>query len=263
LRKNFSQYQQRIELCNSFDLFLADDRILPMLPKALGAKFFEKKKQPIPVNLKSKDIAGPIKAVCHSTFFFLGYGVTSSVKVGPTDFDVEMIVANIMAALKGVAEAVPKKWKNIQSIHLKTTNSIALPLYNSLPTVDDDEEEVEEKKESKKVEKKETKKVEKEDATPKSAPTKVTGKKRPLEDTTPAAASPTKRAKTEEKKAVVASSKRENVPSEKKSVESVKKVVTSVEKTAEKKPEKKKVVSDNGSSAKKEGSKTKVVAKKK
>ena len=34
------------------------------------------------------------------------------------------------AAIEAAGEKVPKKWKNIQSIHIKTPQSVALPIYD-------------------------------------------------------------------------------------------------------------------------------------
>ena len=38
-----------------------------------------------------------------------------------------------MKGMVGVASKVPRGWRNIQVVHLKTVDSIALPVYNSLP----------------------------------------------------------------------------------------------------------------------------------
>ena len=45
----------------------------------------------------------------------------------------EEIVANIMAAGAGVAQRIPGKWANVQALHIKTHDSTALPVFNSLP----------------------------------------------------------------------------------------------------------------------------------
>jgi hypothetical protein len=42
------------QLLSTYDLFMCDDRILPILPAAIGKKFFEKKKHPIPVSITGK-----------------------------------------------------------------------------------------------------------------------------------------------------------------------------------------------------------------
>lgn len=44
LRKKYKEYEAKRLLCNSYDLFLADDRVLPLLPKLLGKTFFAKKR---------------------------------------------------------------------------------------------------------------------------------------------------------------------------------------------------------------------------
>lgn len=36
LRKNYTRYKDRRQLCSSYDAFFSDDRILPMMPRLLG-----------------------------------------------------------------------------------------------------------------------------------------------------------------------------------------------------------------------------------
>lgn len=54
LRKKYTQFQQRRELLHQYTIFLADDRILPMVGSLLGKSFFQSKKQPIPVCVTRK-----------------------------------------------------------------------------------------------------------------------------------------------------------------------------------------------------------------
>lgn len=44
LKTKYKPFEIRRQLCNEFDLFLADERVLPLLPGMLGKVFFEKKK---------------------------------------------------------------------------------------------------------------------------------------------------------------------------------------------------------------------------
>ena len=55
LRKKHGSYEQRRELLKKYNFFIADDRILPMLSKALGKEFFKAKKLPIPITLTRKE----------------------------------------------------------------------------------------------------------------------------------------------------------------------------------------------------------------
>lgn len=49
--------------------------------------------------------------------------------------DDDKVVENIEATLEKVIEILPGKWSLVQNINIKTINSPALPLYNSLPPV--------------------------------------------------------------------------------------------------------------------------------
>ena len=59
----------------------------------------------------------------------------SSVKVGKDDFSAEHLSANIVRVVERVVELIPKKWKGIQSIYLKSRTSIALPIFQRLPDI--------------------------------------------------------------------------------------------------------------------------------
>jgi ribosome biogenesis protein UTP30 len=81
LRKKYTQYKDRRELCKRYDLFLADDRILPMLGKALGKNFFQEKKQPIPIKLTRKEaLPFAVRRCLSSTFLFISPGTCVSIK---------------------------------------------------------------------------------------------------------------------------------------------------------------------------------------
>jgi hypothetical protein len=57
----------------------------------------------------------------------------SSVRIGRLDQPSQNIAENILAGVKAIADRVPRGFRNFQSLHLKTIDSIALPIYNSLP----------------------------------------------------------------------------------------------------------------------------------
>lgn len=57
----------------------------------------------------------------------------SAVLIGRINIPLSQLIENVISGLKGVVGKVPRGWANIQSVHLKTTESIALPIYNSLP----------------------------------------------------------------------------------------------------------------------------------
>ena len=81
LRTKHKSFAQKRVLLDRFDVFFADDRILPMLSKAIGGKFFEKKKQPIPVKLSRKEaLPFAVQKCLSSTFMYLSAGTCVTVK---------------------------------------------------------------------------------------------------------------------------------------------------------------------------------------
>ncbi|KAF9162717.1 hypothetical protein DFQ26_003290 [Actinomortierella ambigua] len=133
LRAKYKPYEAKRQLCASYGLFLADARVVALLPKLLGKTFFLKKKQPIPVDMTRGDLKKEIARAIGSTYMHQTSGTCTAIKVGVTSQTAAEITANIDAALPHIIEKIPKQWKNIQSIHLKTNDSIALPIFNSLP----------------------------------------------------------------------------------------------------------------------------------
>ena len=134
LRTKHKSFTQRRELLARFDIFFADDRILPMLTKALGGKFFEKKKQPIPIALTRKEaLPFAVQKNLKSTFMFLSAGTCVTVKAGNTGMPVDKLLENIQSIAQVVPDKVPKKWSNIRSVSIKTSSSVALPIYNRTP----------------------------------------------------------------------------------------------------------------------------------
>ena len=157
LKSNYKPFEARRRLCASFDLFLSDDRILPLLPPLLGKQFFKKKKQPIPVSLGGprSDWAAEVKRATASTSLVLGGGACSAVRCARSTQAAAEVAANVMAAAAGVVHYVPRGWANVRSMYLKTSASVALPLYTSLPTQAEAEQPGQaEKKAAKKVAKK-------------------------------------------------------------------------------------------------------------
>ncbi|XP_031569604.1 ribosomal L1 domain-containing protein 1-like [Actinia tenebrosa] len=133
LKKNYKSYESKRQLASLYDLFICDDVIYHLLPKFLGKAFYTRKKFPIPVSLKKKDLKGEINKVLQSTYMSLGHGSCSAIKIGHTGLTEEEVTANIMETAKGIANIIPRGWKNIKSLNIKTSNSVSLPIYNSLP----------------------------------------------------------------------------------------------------------------------------------
>ncbi|CAH8251358.1 unnamed protein product [Arabidopsis lyrata] len=115
-----------------FELYFAERRLMPILPKLLGKEFVKKKKNPIAINLRHGNWKEQIEKACESALFFVGTGTCSVVKVAKLSMGRKEIAENVVAAMNGIGESVPGKWKNVKLFHLKLLESLALPVYQSV-----------------------------------------------------------------------------------------------------------------------------------
>ncbi|KAG6841111.1 hypothetical protein C0991_001799 [Blastosporella zonata] len=97
LKGKFKPYEARRILLKENGLFLADERIVPLLPKLLGVKWFEAKK---------------------------------SVKFATLSHTPKQILANLKLALPEISKHIMGGWNNIQALHIKTNSSVSLPIWS-------------------------------------------------------------------------------------------------------------------------------------
>ncbi|OSX57194.1 hypothetical protein POSPLADRAFT_1061894 [Postia placenta MAD-698-R-SB12] len=130
LKGKFKPFEARRLLLKENGLFLADERVIPLLPGLLGKKFFEAKKQPIPVSLTKKDLKGELERAISSTYFHQNQGTCTSVKIGALSQTPAQILDNLKMALPAIVKNIKGEWDNIQSIHIKTNSSASLPIWS-------------------------------------------------------------------------------------------------------------------------------------
>jgi len=144
----------------------------------------------VSISITQRSIEREIKKVLSSTFLFSNDGNTRTIRVGKMNQSDECIVENIVDGLQNAICKYLKGWKNVQSIQLRTIESIALPIFNSLPEVisrisiapkephqeKEDKEENEEKEENKENEEDEENEEDKEEV---QVETKTSKKKKP------------------------------------------------------------------------------------
>lgn len=134
LRTSYARFEKRRELLATYDLFLADDRILPMLCKALGKTFFANNRQPVPVRVTRRQaLPKVIERARDSTYLVMPAGSCASVCLGHTGMPADHLTANLLAAVNVVVGRITRKWRNVQSIQVKTETSTALPVLSKLP----------------------------------------------------------------------------------------------------------------------------------
>lgn len=163
LKAKYKSFESRRQLHAQHDIFLADDRIVTMLPEVLGKVFYKGgEKRPIPVELagnkKGRDkaekdslgmkkkrqddskaalntgtpetVAKEIEKAINAALVHLSPSVTTAVKVAHSGMKANDVRENIEAVCIGLVERfIPQGWRNVRAIHVKGPNSVALPVW--------------------------------------------------------------------------------------------------------------------------------------
>ncbi|KAK6438226.1 proteasome-interacting protein cic1 [Oleoguttula sp. CCFEE 5521] len=161
LKAKFSSFEAKRKLLSEHDVFLADDRIITLLPTLLGKVFYKAtSKRPVPISLEgkrksidaetglkrvkladggkkvdklplqAKDMAAEIQRALQAALVHLAPSTTTAVKVGIATQTPEQLQANLAAVVEGlVGKYIPQGWKTIRAIHLKGPDTVALPIW--------------------------------------------------------------------------------------------------------------------------------------
>ena len=136
LRSNYFPYEAKRQLCASYAIFMADDRVIPLLPNLLGKAFFKKKKQPIPLSLKAGGAdrwKREVKQALCAAYLHIREDTCFTLKVARMGMPTGDAVENVLAGIEGAVSCVPGQWGNVQALYLRCTDSVSLPLFKSLP----------------------------------------------------------------------------------------------------------------------------------
>jgi len=85
------------------------------------------------LNLTDANFVKELTQARDSTYLYIKTGPCCAVRVAKASFTQQQVVENILSAIEPIVGHLPKKWQNVQGIFLKTHDSVALPIYNSLP----------------------------------------------------------------------------------------------------------------------------------
>ncbi|KAJ6602227.1 ribosomal protein L1p/L10e family-domain-containing protein [Mycena sp. CBHHK59/15] len=130
LKGKFKPFEARRMLLKENGLFLADERVVPLLPKLLGVKWFEAKKQPIPVCLTRKDLKGELERAISSTYMNQNQGTCTAIKISTISHKPSQVLENLQAALPTIVKSIKGGWDNVQSLIIKTNSSVGLPIWS-------------------------------------------------------------------------------------------------------------------------------------
>ena len=88
-------------------------------------------RQPVPVSLARKDLKGELERAVASTYLQINTGTSLSIKFGTTSLHTPaQLLANLYSLIPQLAVVLPHGgFENVQSLHIKTSTSISLPIY--------------------------------------------------------------------------------------------------------------------------------------
>jgi len=108
------------KLINSFDFFLADTKLMPVVGKVLGQLLGPRGKMPTPVPFNAP-IDSFLERFRSSVRVRVKNSLSMACKIGDESMDDTELASNAHAILSGVEKKLPNGDKNIRKILIKTT----------------------------------------------------------------------------------------------------------------------------------------------
>ena len=115
-----------------YDVFLADSKIFHLLFKKLGKAFLFKRGPPFPVDLSKPNLKSELNAAISATHYRTSKTTALSVRIGRLSMPSEHLLQNCLTVTKYLSKHVPRGWKEIKVLYVKTVTSVSLPIHNSL-----------------------------------------------------------------------------------------------------------------------------------
>lgn len=132
LKKEYKPFEAKRRLLGNFDLFLSDDRIRRLLPSHIGKHFYERKREPLCVDLLSQHLARDVQRIVQGTVLKVNNkGSCCMARVGHSGMSADEVTENVEATVQTITRKMRTKGPLIKVIHLKSQNSVALPIYTS------------------------------------------------------------------------------------------------------------------------------------
>ncbi|KAI4789688.1 hypothetical protein KUCAC02_035094 [Chaenocephalus aceratus] len=144
LRTEYKPHEAKRRLLSNFDMFLSDDRVRRLLPSHLGKHFYQRKREPLCVNMLSKNLARDISRVVQGSYLKVtNKGSCCMARIAHAGMTADEVTENVEAAFQTVSTKLRTKGPVIKLVHIKTQMSVALPLYtsnlNHLTALDEDQ----------------------------------------------------------------------------------------------------------------------------
>lgn len=129
-RKLYRSFQDRKKLLSCHSHFVCDERIYSHLCNLLGKTFGNRNNFPLPIRYTTiAKLSTALSKALSSTYMHLR-GKSVSIRMGHTGLATHQIIDNVTEGLQNAIPKFPQHGKSILSIHLKLSDSPALPVYS-------------------------------------------------------------------------------------------------------------------------------------
>ena len=134
VKKKYARLQEKKKLLGEHTHFICDTRVMNQLYNLLGKVFSSRNNYPVPVDFKSiAKLEAAVRKSVDSTYMHLK-GSNISIRFGYNSMSPGDVTTNIVAGLDFAVTKLKNEWKNVHSIHIKTSDSEALPVYSKVPS---------------------------------------------------------------------------------------------------------------------------------
>lgn len=133
LRHEYQEFELKRKLVTAYNIFLADSKIQGKAVHFLGSTFYKAHKVPRALNFDKPDVRAQIERVLSQTGLKIHEkGNSTGVQVGIIGMTPDQVLENVKAVAIKLATIYPGGSQNIRSLSIKTTKSMAVPLYLTL-----------------------------------------------------------------------------------------------------------------------------------
>lgn len=130
VKKYHSQIKDKKTLLKAHTHFVCDARIAPHLYNLLGTTFSARNNLPVQINFtKTSMLPSIISKIVSSTYCNLK-GTNVSIRFGHLGMSAEHVLENMLEGVECFVSKLKNEWKDVHSIHIKTSDSASLPVYS-------------------------------------------------------------------------------------------------------------------------------------
>jgi len=130
VKKYHSQIKDKKTLLRAHTHFICDARIAPHLYNLLGTTFSARNNLPVQINFtKASMLPSIITKIVSSTYCNLK-GTNVSIRFGHLGMSAEQVLENMLEGVVCFVSKLKNEWKDVHSIHIKTSDSASLPVYS-------------------------------------------------------------------------------------------------------------------------------------